>query len=74
LRRIRKGIEMVMLLTCKDLRTYGIRYHRNHLDRLIKADKFPRPFKLTPGGWNYWTEDQIVEFVRSRAERDRVAA
>ena len=59
---------MVMLLTRKDLRSYGIRYHRNHIDRLIKANKFPRPFKLTPGGWNFWTEDQIVEFVRARAD------
>jgi len=53
------------LLTFKELREYGVRYCRMHVDRLEKADKFPR---RVPLGTNRvaWVADEIVEWVNER--------
>ena len=34
------------LLDRKDLRDRGIKYSRVHLDRLVKAGRFPKPIQL----------------------------
>ena len=50
-----------------DLRARGIRFSRQHRDRLIKAGKFPKPVK--PGGdlngANAWIESEIDEYQQS---------
>lgn len=61
---------MVVCLSFPDLRERGIRYTRQHLYRLIKANKFPRPIRL---GENRlaWIESEIDQYLKQRiAERD----
>jgi len=44
---------------------YGIAYSRVHLDRLVKAGKFPKPFKLSANR-NAWWESDILAFLQER--------
>jgi prophage regulatory protein len=56
-----------------DLRARGIKFSRQHRDRLIKAGKFPKPVKLGTGatGVNSWLESEIEEYQKARiAQRD----
>jgi prophage regulatory protein len=48
------------------LHLYGITYSRVHIDRLVKAGKFPKPFKLSANR-NAWWEADIVAFLQERA-------
>jgi prophage regulatory protein len=58
-----------------DLRERGIKYSRQHLDRLIRAGKFPAPVKPGTGGFNAWIEDEIEAYQRACvAERDAKVA
>jgi len=57
----------VRLNSQRDLKpNWGIPYTRQHIDRLVAEGKFPRPFKLTPNGKNFWTDEQLEQLVRSR--------
>jgi prophage regulatory protein len=57
-------------LSDADLRERGIKFSRQHRDRLIKAGKFPKPVK-PGGGVNAWVEDEIDAYQkRVIAERD----
>lgn len=48
----------------------GITYSRAHLDRLIKAGKFPVPVKIGAGR-NVFVEDEIDAYIEARInERD----
>lgn len=50
-------VEVAMLIAC----------HPNHIPRLVKQNRFPRPFKKTPGGRdNAWMLSQIAEYLRQR--------
>jgi prophage regulatory protein len=52
----------------------GITYCRAHLDRLVKAGKFPRPIKIGPGR-NAYLEAEIDAYINARiAERDAAAS
>jgi prophage regulatory protein len=65
-----------MLLQYRDLKAKGVDYSKIHVWRLIKAGRFPKPFKLTdsPGARNYWDEREIDTFITSRkAVRDQAA-
>jgi predicted DNA-binding transcriptional regulator AlpA len=57
---------MMKFLSDSDLRERGIRFSRQHRDRLIKASKFPKPVK--PGGYpngvNAWIETEIDEYQK----------
>jgi prophage regulatory protein len=58
------------LLDRKDLRDRGIKFHRVHIDRLVKAGKFPRPIRV---GANRlaWIESEISRWINERiAARD----
>jgi prophage regulatory protein len=58
------------LLDRNDLRARGIKYSRPHLDRLMKAGKFPRHIKLGENR-NAWLAHEIDAWIDSRiAERD----
>jgi predicted DNA-binding transcriptional regulator AlpA len=46
-------------LSNADLRERGIKFSRQHRDRLIKAGKFPAPVKPGGGGHNAWIEAEI---------------
>jgi predicted DNA-binding transcriptional regulator AlpA len=47
-------------------------YSDTHIDRLVKAGKFPKPMKLTPGSKNLWTEDEMNALAADMlAQRDR---
>ncbi|WP_448044372.1 helix-turn-helix transcriptional regulator [Bradyrhizobium liaoningense] len=54
------------LLHGGDLYKMGIRYSRQHLDRLEKAGKFPRRIKLTPNGRVIWLASEIHEWLKDR--------
>ena len=59
------------ILGFDDLRGKGIPYTRQHIHRLIRKRKFPRPFKLVEGGNNSWTEAEIDQYLENRiAERE----
>jgi prophage regulatory protein len=62
------------VLSQEELRTVkGIRYSRNHIHRLVKAGKFPRPIKLGENA-NAWVEDEVDAYLKGKiAERDRSA-
>ncbi len=52
----------------------GIPYSRVHLDRLVKAGRFPAPIKLGANRIGF-IEDEIDEFLARRvAERDELRA
>jgi prophage regulatory protein len=65
------------LLSFEELRTVkGIRYSRQHIHRLMKSGRFPRPVKLSgsASGVNAWCEPEIDEHIqRCMAERDAPA-
>ena len=67
---------MTRLLSYDDLRGYGIRYSRQHLRRLVKAGKFPKPFQLNPGPTSplSWTEGQIEKHLEARIAQGAPAA
>lgn len=65
------------LLSDKDLHERGIRFSRQHRDKLITQGKFPRPVKLGTGptARNAWAEEEIDAYVQARiAARDGEAA
>jgi predicted DNA-binding transcriptional regulator AlpA len=71
LRRLKETAMRV--LSQRDLPSKGIHWSREHTRRMWQAGKFPRPFKLDDeGGWNYWTEEEIDEWLQGRAKRGRV--
>ena len=54
------------LLTFNELKTLkGISYTRQHIERLEKADKFPKRIKI--GARVYWYEHEIDEWKQSEA-------
>lgn len=62
------------VLETRDLRERGIYWTRQHIYRLIKEGKFPKPFKLGTKT-NAWLEDDINEFLKARiATRDAETA
>lgn len=57
-------------LSRTDLVLKGINFSRQHLHRLIKAGKFPRPVKLGENR-NAWPEREIDAWLDAKvAERD----
>jgi hypothetical protein len=56
------------ILDRKDLAELGIRFHRDHLRRLVKQGLFPRPFKFSPGesAKDFWTDEQIEAYLAAR--------
>ncbi len=61
------------LVSLEGLRAKGIDFHRTHLDRLIRAGKFPRPIKIGENR-NAWIEDEVdAHILAKRAERDAAA-
>jgi prophage regulatory protein len=55
------------LLTFNELKTLkGISYTRIHLERLEKANKFPKRIKI--GARVYWYEHEIDEWIQSKAD------
>jgi prophage regulatory protein len=66
-------LEMRVLET-RDLRDKGIHWTRQHLHRLVRQGRFPRPFKLG-NKTNAWTEEEIDNYVKDRiAMRDMKTA
>lgn len=62
------------LLRFPDLKTKGIPWCRMHVDRLEKADKFPKRIRLGEATVA-WLEEEIDAYVASRiAQRDQAAA
>lgn len=59
------------LLHSADLYKLGIRYSRQHLDRLEKAGKFPRRVKLVPNGRVGWLQSDIQAWLKIRIEQSR---
>lgn len=67
------------LLTYRDLNpSYGIRYSRPHISRLVSADKFPRPIKLNGssgrGTAAYWRVQDIEAWISERARASGLQA
>jgi prophage regulatory protein len=58
------------VLETRDLRDKGIHWTRQHLYRLVRQGRFPRPFRLG-NRTNAWTENEIDEYLKKRiAMRD----
>ena len=57
------------VLTAKDLQERGIRWSRQHRDRMVKAGEFPKPLKLGTGpkSWNVWLETEVNQWLEQRA-------
>jgi predicted DNA-binding transcriptional regulator AlpA len=55
------------ILTYRDLKAVkGISHSKTHINRLVKAKKFPRPFKpFGERGINAWDEAVIDEFLEA---------
>jgi prophage regulatory protein len=50
------------LLYREDLRAKGIKFSRQHLDRLVKKKKFPKPIKVGLVT-NAWIDDEIDQYL-----------
>jgi prophage regulatory protein len=60
----------MVLLAYKDLKAKGIKWSRQHVDRLVKAGLFPPPFYLG-ANTKTWTEKEIDQYITDRiAQRD----
>ena len=55
-------------LSDEDLRERGIKFTRQHRQRLIKAGKFPKPVKVGENT-NAWVEPEIDQY-----QKDLIAA
>jgi predicted DNA-binding transcriptional regulator AlpA len=57
---------MTTFLYDADLRARGIRFSRQHRDRLIKAGRFPKPVKPSgnPAGANAWIAAEIDQYQK----------
>ena len=57
----------------KDLRqVYGITFTDTHLGRLERLGLFPVRFKLGKNGRNCWLEDEVVNWLKEKADaRDK---
>jgi prophage regulatory protein len=65
---------MIKLLGYRDLKDKGIKFSRMHIHRLVKQNKFPKPFK-TGVRTNTWTEPEIDRYIIDCiAKRDAAAA
>lgn len=53
------------VLAFSDLRQKGIPYGRDHLRRLTKAGKFPKPYQLSESRIA-WRESDIDEWLKTR--------
>lgn len=64
-----KALDRQLLLSGEDLDALGIKFHRVHRMRLIKAGKFPAPIKLgqLSGSHNFWIAEEIFAWIASRA-------
>jgi prophage regulatory protein len=52
----------------------GIVYSRSHLDRLVKAGRFPKPIKIGAGR-NAYLEAEIDQYIKSKIDaRDATAS
>jgi prophage regulatory protein len=60
-------------ITFDNLHERGIRFSRQHLHRLIRQGKFPRPVKLSgsPNGRNAWDEETIDRWCEDRKAEAR---
>jgi prophage regulatory protein len=64
----------MQLLDRNGLREKGIKFTKQHIDRLIRQGKFPRPIKVGLNT-NAWLEPEIDRYIADRiAQRDAVAA
>jgi hypothetical protein len=65
------------MLIRRDLKARkGIPFSRQHIDRLIKEGKFPRPDGKTadsPNAPNFWWETTIDAYLRERERRFKEA-
>ena len=62
------------LLDRDGLREKGIKFTKQHIDRLIRQGKFPRPIKLGDNT-NAWLEPEIDQYITNRiAQRDAAVA
>jgi prophage regulatory protein len=69
------GDHMARVLSHADLRDRGIKYSKQHLNRLMKRGLFPRPVKLGSGGINTWLEYEIDRYLEDRIKaRDAAGA
>jgi predicted DNA-binding transcriptional regulator AlpA len=61
------------ILRFEDLASKGIPYSREHLRRLIKAGRFPKPVELSgkPGGYIGWTEAAIDQHMKNLSKAAR---
>jgi hypothetical protein len=59
-----------MIFFFRDLQPkFGIKYSRDHIRRLVRTDKFPKPAgKLNdaPNAEPFWTLEQLTGFVNAR--------
>ncbi len=63
----------IKILSRPDLKKKGIRWSRQHLQRLVTAGKFPKPVKLGPQTVGF-LEHEIDAWIVERAkERDAAA-
>jgi predicted DNA-binding transcriptional regulator AlpA len=61
------GVTCMNILSHHDLREKkGIPWSREHVRRMVKSGQFPRPFKMTPKGRNFWSEDDIDAWLELR--------
>jgi predicted DNA-binding transcriptional regulator AlpA len=57
-------------LSQRDLRELkGVSWSREHVRRMVKAGKFPAPFKLTDKGRNFWNEEAVDRWLEERAAK-----
>jgi prophage regulatory protein len=56
-----------------DFKSKGIKYTRQHIDRLVKKKKFPAPFKPNGSerGYNAWFEDEIDNHLEACAAKSK---
>jgi prophage regulatory protein len=65
------------MLPLRDLRDRGIPFTRQHIHRLVRLGKFPKPIKLGTGtnGRNVWSSDEVDTFLKNCiAKRDTAPA
>jgi prophage regulatory protein len=57
--------QTMKVLGYRDLRDHGIPWTRQHISKLVRLGRFPRPFKVGDKT-NAWTSDEISNYLKDR--------
>jgi len=72
MQRQQHGVSKVRLISYSELRERGIRYTRQHIDRLVAAGSFPAKVHIGPARIG-WVESEVDAWLKAKADARNAA-